>query len=105
MCVPAHSRARTHTPLEFSLRLSGPLDNVLVRFIQKLTYTCVLFDFYFMCNGYLAYMCVCASIPGNACFPGMSEEAIRSLDLELWMAIATTDARNSQVLSARTGQP
>lgn len=48
MCVPAHTRAcvRAHTPLEFSLRLSGPLDNVLVRFIQKLIYTCVLFNFF-----------------------------------------------------------
>lgn len=26
-----------------------------------------------MCNGYLAYMYVCATW-GNACFPGMSEE-------------------------------
>lgn len=42
----AYLHARAHTPLKFSLRLSGPLDNVLVKFIQKLTYTCALFDFF-----------------------------------------------------------
>lgn len=29
----AYLHARAHTPLKFSLRLSGPLDNVLVKFI------------------------------------------------------------------------